>query len=46
MISIQLGTRWIGDWGNHIAWFLLPGPLLGLWGLAPLWRKKTPKQMP
>ncbi len=39
MASIQLGTRWIGDWGNHIAWLLLPGPLLGLIGLFPLWRK-------
>jgi MFS family permease len=39
MISIQLGTRWVQDWGNHIAWLLLPGPLLGLWGLMPLWRR-------
>ena len=38
MISIHLGTAWIGDWGSHIAWFLLPGPLLGLIGLYPLWR--------
>ena len=40
MASIQLGTRWIGDWGNHIAWLLLPGPLLGLLGLFPLWRHR------
>ncbi|MBS0512792.1 MAG: MFS transporter [Proteobacteria bacterium] len=38
MVSIQLGTRWIGDWHAHIAWLLLPGPLFGLLGLMPLWR--------
>ena len=38
MISIHLGTAWIGDWGSQIAWLLLPGPLLGLIGLYPLWR--------
>ena len=39
MISIQLGTAWIAGWGSHIAWLLLPGPLLGLLGLYPLWRR-------
>lgn len=39
MLSIQLGTRWIADWGPQIAWLLLPGPLLGLIGLFPLWRR-------
>ena len=39
MVSIQLGTAWIGDWGTNIAWLLLPGPLLGLLGLYPLWRR-------
>lgn len=38
MVSIQLGTAWIGGWGTNIAWLLLPGPLLGLIGLYPLWR--------
>ena len=38
MISIYLGMSWIGDWGSHIAWLLLPGPLLGLIALYPLWR--------
>lgn len=40
MLSIQLGTAWIGDWGASIAWLLLPGPLLGLLGLYPLWRRR------
>jgi MFS family permease len=39
MLSIQLGTAWIGDWGASIAWLLLPGPLLGLLCLYPLWRR-------
>lgn len=39
MLSIHLGTAWIGEWGTHIAWLLLPGPLLGLLGLYPLWRR-------
>lgn len=43
MFSIQLGTAWIADWGMNIAWLLLPGPLLGLLGLYPLWRKALPQ---
>jgi len=43
MISIQFGTRWVGEWGMSIAWLLLPGPLLGLWGLSPLWRRRLVK---
>lgn len=39
MVSIQLGTRWLPDWGNTIAWLLLPGPLLGLLGLRRLWQR-------
>lgn len=38
MVSIQLGTAWIGNWAGGIAWLLLPGPVLGLLGLYPLWR--------
>lgn len=38
MFSIHFGTTWVGDWGSNIAWLLLPGPLLGLVGLYPLWR--------
>lgn len=41
MLSIQLGTAWIADWGSSIAWLLLPGPLLGLLGLYPLWRRQS-----
>ncbi len=38
MGSIQLGTAWIANWASGIAWLLLPGPVLGLLGLYPLWR--------
>ncbi len=36
VVSIQLGMKWVGDMGVHVAWFLLPGPLLGLVGLRRL----------
>ncbi len=39
MASIQLATRWVGDWGLSVAWLLLPGPIFGLLGLFPLWRR-------
>lgn len=38
LISIQIGTSNVASHGAVIAWWLLPGPLLGLFGLAPLWR--------
>ena len=41
MVSIQLATRWVVDWGLSIAWLLLPGPILGLLGLFPLWRRAS-----
>jgi hypothetical protein len=37
MVSIQLSTQWRLTWGPHVAWLLLPGPLLGLVGLRRLW---------
>jgi MFS family permease len=37
MVSIQLSTQWLLTWGPHVAWLLLPGPLLGLLGLRRLW---------
>ena len=39
MVSIQIGTLVVDNWGVYTSWLLLPGPLLGLWGLAPLWLK-------
>ena len=43
MFSIYLGTAWVGAWGMDIAWLLLPGPVLGLVGLFPLWRRAVAK---
>ena len=40
MVSIQLATGLVEDWGSHIAWLLLPGPVLGLIGLHPLWKRR------
>lgn len=42
MISIHLGTTWLPDWDERIAWLLLPGPLFGLIALYPLWRPGRP----
>lgn len=39
MVSIQIGTSRVGAEGAAIAWWLLPGPLLGLLALYPLWRQ-------
>lgn len=38
MVSIHFGTLLIANWGPHVAWLLLPGPLIGLVALWPLWR--------
>lgn len=40
MVSIQLVTHQVESWGSYVAWLLLPGPLLGLIGLHPLWRRR------
>ena len=39
MAAIAFTTSRIEHWGLNIAWLLLPGPLLGLIGLRPLWRR-------
>lgn len=39
LVAIHLATAHVEEWGPRIAWWLLPGPLLGLALLAPLWRR-------
>lgn len=39
LLSIQLGSALVDVLGSSVAWLLLPGPLLALLGLAPLWRR-------
>ncbi len=41
MVSLQIGSQMVDQWGTRTAWLLLPGPLLGLIGLYPLWRPKA-----
>jgi len=37
--AIALASALVEPWGHAVAWWLLPGPLLGLVGLYPLWRR-------
>ena len=37
LVSIILTTRAVDQVGVEVAWWLLPGPLLGLIALRPLW---------
>ena len=42
VLAIALATVLFERWGVRIAWLLLPGPVLGLIGLYPLWRHSAP----
>lgn len=42
VVAIALATALVERWGIAVAWLLLPGPVLGLVGLAPLWRRRPP----
>ncbi len=41
VVSIAAATALIEPWGAAVAWLLLPGPVLGLVGLYPLWRGRS-----
>jgi MFS family permease len=41
VVSIGLATAWFDRYGSHVAWLLLPGPILGLIGFGPLLKKST-----
>jgi hypothetical protein len=41
MVSISLGAHLVGTLGAKIGWLLLPGPVLGLLALSPLWRPRV-----
>ena len=43
LAAIALGTAAFDTLGTRVAWLLLPGPILGLIGLAPLWRPVATK---
>lgn len=37
--AIELTTSLWHVLGNDVVWLLAPGPVLGLWGMYPLWRR-------
>ena len=45
LVSIQLGVSNVATQGATISWWLLPGPVLGLFALAPLWRRPPLREM-
>ncbi|OAJ55988.1 MFS transporter [Paraburkholderia ginsengiterrae] len=36
VVSISLTAPLVSSWGVHVAWLLVPGPILGLLGMRPL----------
>lgn len=43
MVSISITTGLFDRWGANVVWILLPGPILGLIGFYPSWRKEDRK---
>ncbi len=42
IVAIAVATTLVDTWGLETTWLLLPGPVLGLIALYPLWRKRQP----
>lgn len=46
VVAIGLATSLVERWGVAVAWLLVPGPVLGLVALRPLWRAALPPAPP